>query len=391
MQEKDLNTAEYDGRLYYTDSHLKEFTAVVTDVQPAEDGYLAVLDRTAFFPEGGGQFGDVGTLNGIAVTDTIERGGVIYHRIAEPLETGTEVTGRVDWAVRFDRMQQHSGEHIVSGLVHRHFGYDNVGFHLGDAVTTLDFNGPLTDEDIRMIENEANGAVYKNIPFKVTFPTKEEEAGIDYRSKIDIQGQVRLVEAEGYDLCACCAPHVNLAGEIGCIRIVDAIHYKGGMRLTMLCGRRALNDYRAKTESVTAIGRLLSVPAEETADTVARLKESAALTREHMLNWQERYLLSQIPECAEGMQMIFDSGADKNIARKIVNTMIERGAAVACAFTGDDEGGYNYIVACAEGGDARIYSKKLQEAFGARGGGKPEMVQGTVKAAEAGIRNAMMI
>ena len=192
------------------------------------DGYRIVLDRTAFFPEGGGQFGDIGWLNEVKVTDTREKDGIIFHETKEPLEEGSTVKGRLDFEVRFDRMQQHTGEHILSGLVHYLYGYDNVGFHLGEEITTLDFNGELTGEQVEDLELRANGAVFGNVPVQVLYPSKEQLQKVDYRSKIEIEGQIRIVSIPGYDICACCAPHVDRTGEIGLIRIVGCEKHRGG-------------------------------------------------------------------------------------------------------------------------------------------------------------------
>lgn len=203
-------------RLYNQDVYTKTFTATVRSCQEASgrDGYEVILDRTAFFPEGGGQYGDIGWLSGIRVTDTQEKDGEVIHYTEEPLEAGSTIDGEIDWKIRFSRMQQHTAEHILSGLVHKRFGYQNVGFHLGDDLCTMDFNGPVTKEQMEEIEQEANRAVYQNIPVQILYPSEEELEGMEYRSKIEIDGQVRIVWIPGYDRCACCATHVGSTGEI---------------------------------------------------------------------------------------------------------------------------------------------------------------------------------
>ena len=230
-------------KLFYEDSHLKEFTAKVISCKPYKEQYKVVLDRTAFFPEGGGQYADTGMLDDVRVLDVHEKEGIIYHTTEKALEAGKTVTGKINWEERFEKMQQHTGEHIVSGLVHERFGYNNVGFHLGSDYCTMDFDGTLTKEQLREIELAANQAVWKNIDIVVTYPSKEELANMDYRSKIEIEGQVRIVTVPGYDVCACCAPHVKKTGEIGMLKLVNMVNYKGGERITMLCGVRALKDY----------------------------------------------------------------------------------------------------------------------------------------------------
>ena len=244
-------------KLFYEDSHLKEFTAKVISCKPYKEQYKVVLDRTAFFPEGGGQYADTGMLDDVRVLDVHEKEGIIYHTTEKALEAGKTVTGKINWEERFEKMQQHTGEHIVSGLVHERFGYNNVGFHLGSDYCTMDFDGTLTKEQLREIELAANQAVWKNIDIVVTYPSKEELANMDYRSKIEIEGQVRIVTVPGYDVCACCAPHVKKTGEIGMLKLVNMVNYKGGERITMLCGVRALKDYEAKDANGKEISALL--------------------------------------------------------------------------------------------------------------------------------------
>ena len=236
-------------KLFYRDSHLKEFTAEVLSCEKRDGHYEVELDRTAFFPEGGGQYADTGVLDEMQVCDVQEKDGRIFHimkdrseRVSEYFTAGRRVSGRIDWEERFMKMQQHTGEHIVSGLVHARFGYNNVGFHLGSEDCTMDFNGAVTKEELQEIEQEANRAVWKNLPVQVLYPTEEELASMDYRSKIEIEGQIRIVVIPGYDVCACCAPHVNNTGEIGMIKLTGVQRYKGGVRVTMLCGVRALLD-----------------------------------------------------------------------------------------------------------------------------------------------------
>ena len=207
-------------KLFYKDSFTKEFQAKVTACEPWKTGYRIVLSQTGFFPEGGGQTADTGRLNAVPVLDVQEEQGILYHFTQQPLEVGTEVKGTLNWEERFWKMQHHSGEHIVSGLIHKHFGYHNVGFHLGSQVVTLDFDGIITKEELRMIEKEANQAVAQNIEIQVSYPSKEELSRLEYRSKIEIEGQVRIVTIPGYDVCACCAPHMRYTGQIGMIKLV---------------------------------------------------------------------------------------------------------------------------------------------------------------------------
>ena len=251
MTENGLMDGTRTEKLFYNDSHLSKFTAMVLECEPYEkkEGCYAVeLDRTAFFPEGGGQYADTGKLKDAKVSDVREKNGRILHITDQPFEAGEIVEGKIDWETRFMKMQQHTGEHIVSGIVHARYGFNNVGFHLGTEDCTMDFDGEISKEALQEIELEANRAVWKNLTIEVSYPSKEELEELDYRSKIEIEGQVRIVSVPGYDICACCAPHVERTGEIGMIKLVNMQRYKGGVRVTMLCGSRALTDYEKKQE-----------------------------------------------------------------------------------------------------------------------------------------------
>ena len=377
-------------KLFYEDSHMHEFDATVLSCQPDGDTYRVVLDRTAFFPEGGGQYGDIGTLNGVKVVDTREKDGLVYHRTEAPIEEGSTVHGNLDWEVRFERMQQHSGEHIISGIVHRRFGYENVGFHLGEDYCTMDFNGPITREQLKEIEIEANEAIFRDIDILTTTPTKEELKSMEYRSKIEIEGQVRIVTIPGYDVCACCAPHLTKTGEIGLIKLVDMTNYKGGERINMLSGRRALRDYAAKQENAKAIGTLLCEKENEIAGAVERLKEEQISLKSKVADLQQqllRYKAQEVDVTAD-VVTVFDESLSGNGPREMMNLLLERGANVCAVFAGNDADGYRYVVG-SKNVDVRPYSKLLNSRFNGRGGGKPEMVQGSLKGLKEEICKAL--
>lgn len=376
-------------KLYYKDSHLSKFCAEVISCEWDEkrECYGIVLDRTAFFPEGGGQYADPGTLNGAVVEDVREKGNLIFHYMKQPLEVGAQVDGVLDFEERFSRMQQHSGEHIVSGLVHRHFGYDNVGFHLGEEIVTMDFNGALTEEQLRQIEWEANGAVAANVEIAAAYPSAEELKELDYRSKKEIDGQVRIITIPGYDVCACCAPHVSRTGEIGMIKLVDAIKYKGGTRVSMVCGFRALRDYQEKERSVREISRLLSAKPTEVSDAVKRLQGEMQQWKEKLARMQNHYLerkLEEIPEKTE-MYLLFEQEMDKNAARRFVDTGMRRCGKLCGIFLGDDERGYQYTFG-SQTLELKAFLKEFHERFPGKGGGKGEMVQGTVAGTEEELK-----
>lgn len=368
-------------KLFYEDSHIREFEAKVLSCQPEGDYYKVVLDRTAFFPEGGGQYGDVGYLDDVKVTDTREKEGVIYHKTDIPFEEGQTVCGKLDWSVRFERMQQHSGEHIVSGIVHRRYGYENVGFHLGDECCTMDFNGPISKDELKEIEKEANKAVFENLDIFVTYPTKKELADMEYRSKIEIDGQVRIVTIPGYDVCACCAPHAKQTGEIGLIKLVNIMNYKGGERITMLCGSRALEDYDIKQENARAIGAMLCEKENEIASAVERLKTEQGSLKSKVAQLQQKLLSYKAEEIElqEHITCVFDEELTGNGPREFMNLLLERGAKVCAVFAGTDKLGYRYVIGSrTEDVDVRPLSKMLNEKFQGRGGGKPQMVQGSL-------------
>ncbi len=378
-------------KLFDTDSYLKEFQAeVISCEKKNENTWRVVLDRTAFFPEGGGQTGDTGWLNDIAVTDTHEKNGLIYHEVAEPFEAGQQVSGKIDFAARFDKMQQHTGEHILSGIVCAKYDYNNVGFHLSLEITTLDFDGELTAEQVRELEIRANQAIHDNIPVQVKLPTKEELADLEYRSKIEIEGQVRIVEIPGVDRCACCAPHVKSTAEVGVLKIVSCERHRGGCRLTIVCGMRALKDYQQKQESVGKISAALSAKPNEVAEAVTHLQEQQQGLREQLNRIQALYLQEKLEKISteETCVCIFEEALDSIAMRNFVNGAMERCDGICGAFIGNDDKGYHYILG-SKTIDVREVSKKLNARFNGKGGGKPQMVQGSLYGSETEIRSVL--
>lgn len=366
-------------KLFYQDSHRSTFTAIVQEVRPSGNGYEIILDRTAFFPEGGGQSSDTGSLGGVSVSDVQEIDGKIIHYTDGPLVEGTEVEGCIDWTERFSKMQQHTGEHIVSGLIHKIYGYHNVGFHLGTDSVTLDFNGVVPKEKLHEIEQLANEAVAKNLPVQVLYPTDEELSKISYRSKIEIEGQVRIVVIDGYDVCACCAPHVKQTGEIGLIKLVGMQNYKGGVRISMLCGFRALEDYYQKEKNNREIAVMLSAKEYETAVEVERLQEELAMKKAKIAELEQKFLEQKVETLdVSGEIVCLFEETDPVMTRELVNLLLKKGAKMAAVFSRNEREGYRYVLG-SRSLDVRKNGKLLNEAFHGRGGGKPEMVQGTVQ------------
>ena len=298
------------------------------------------------------------------------------------------MTGRIDWEERFMKMQQHSGEHIVSGLVHARFGYNNVGFHLGTEDCTMDFSGVLTYEQLMEIEREANRAVWMNLEIRALYPTEEELEKLQYRSKIEIEGQVRIIVVPGYDVCACCAPHVKRTGEIGLIKLTHMQRYKGGVRVTMLCGSRALADYEIKQDQARDISALLCSKINETAEAVSQLKDENNALKYAAAGLEKKLVrchAEMIPENEEPV-CVFTEDLEGESMRRLMNLVLETGHLLCAVFHGNEADGYRYVM----GGrnmDMRIFVKEFNAVFEGRGGGKAEMVQGTAKGDPEKMRN----
>jgi len=382
-------------QLYYQDSYIKDFEAVVLSCIPNGNHFEAVLDRTAFFPEGGGQCADTGVLHienrEIQVFDVQERNGEIIHFIDKEILPGQTVIGELDFQERFSKMQQHTGEHIISGIVHRRFGYENVGFHLGKEEVTMDYDGPLTPEELRSIEYEANQVVAENREIRAYFPGTEELEKIPYRSKKELQGKIRIVEIQDCDICACCAPHVKTTGNVGLIKITNAIRYKGGMRLWITCGMRALEDYNQKEASVVQISNMLSAKQQEVTDAVKRLTEEIQQLKEKAAKMQERLVMGYLESEKEALKenpnanlLLFEKELDAVAMRNFVNAGMELTKGVCGVFIGDEKQGFRYVLGSS--GDIREIGKKLNEAFQGKGGGKPPMIQGSLVGEEEKIR-----
>lgn len=367
-------------KLYDNDSHEKEFTALVQSCTKSGDFFKVELDRTAFFPEGGGQYGDTGILTyddkTVSVCDTQIDGSVIYHFTHEKIPVGTEVHGAIDWEKRFSRMQSHSAEHIISGLIHSTFGYDNIGFHLGDEDVTCDYNGSFSKEQIKDIEKRANDVIFSNLPIKTEYPDAEALKTIDYRSKLDLQDDVRIVTIPGVDCCACCAPHVSFTGEIGLVKIIYTEKSHGGVRLHLRAGGRALADYDEKQENILRIMDLLSARQFETADAVSALqKANANLTYE--LGKASRALAQAKLEAVDkvsGNLVLFLENADTEALRALANGGKEKCAGVCVALT-NCEDGYRYMIT-AKDLPLRTLSRDFNTYLVGRGGGKDDMIQG---------------
>lgn len=381
-------------RLYDQGAYATEFEAEVLACEEVEKKekkvYQVWLDQTLFFPEEGGQSPDMGTIDGIKVLDVQIKDEVITHTLAAPLAVGTMVKGVVDWKHRFYNMQQHSGEHIFSGIVHNRFGYDNVGFHLSDSIVTMDFNGVITAEDIEKIETEVNQAIIENIPVEVSYPTKEELKVLEYRSKIEIEGQVRIVTIPGYDVCACCAPHVRRTGEIGMLKVMNVQSYKGGVRISILCGFRALEAFRQKADIITELMAQFSTNQEALVENVTKLKNTNQTMKNQLASAKQElmeYKVAAIPEDSENA-ILFESDLDTPVVRNVVNGLVEQFTGICAVFVGNDESGYQFIVG-SKNKDCRAIAAALREKLSARGGGSDKMIQGSVAASQLQIEELL--
>ena len=371
-------------KLYDETPYETTFNATVLSCMKKEwdekEAYEVILDQTLFFPEEGGQSPDKGTIQGIEVLDVQIKKDVITHTITAPLEVGATVQGEICWKHRFSNMQQHSGEHIFSGITHSMYGYDNVGFHLSDQIVTMDFSGPLTWEQVMEIESKVNEAIVKNIPVEVTYPSKEELREMDYRSKIEIEGQVRIVTIPGYDVCACCAPHVARTGEIGMLKVMTLQNYKGGVRISMLCGFRALEAFREKASIVSELMGIFSTNQDAIVDNVQKLKGTVQSLKSELGTAGQKLLEYQLKEIPQDQQqvIVFEENMDANVMRNAVNKLTETHPGYCGIFAGNDNDGYRFIVGSTTK-DCRELAGIMKEKRGSRGGGGNRMIQGSVE------------
>ena len=376
-------------KYYEADAYRREADAVILAAEPdGRGGGKLALDGTVFYPEGGGQPADHGTLTlpdgaRLTVTDVHEQGGVIWHRVDALPDTaapGTAVTGRIDWAWRFDKMQQHTGEHILSGILHQMFGAENVGFHIGSDAVRMDTSVPISAEGLREAELAANRIVWQNVPVLITYPTREELARMTYRSKKEIEGQVRIVTIPGADVCACCGTHTAATGVVGQIKILAAENYKGGVRLSIVCGERALLAAQAMRQRQADIGALLSAKPSETAHAVHRVyDEYTALKFAHFGLCSELFdaLAAQVAPGADAIRIV--PGLDPDGLHRLAARLSEATTGLCAALTANEKG-TGYCLAQA-GGDVRALTKALNTALNGRGGGKPGICQGSCAAA----------
>ena len=377
-------------KLYYTDSHIHEFSARVLSCEKAKKGFAVVLDKTAFFPEGGGQPADTGIIGPAAVRDVQEQNGEIFHYTDQALTPGEEYACALDWEQRLCRMQNHSGEHIVSGITHKLYGFDNVGFHMGAECMTIDFSGELSWEQLTEIETLANQAGRDDLPVQTCFPGPEALSQMEYRSKLELTRDVRIVEIPGTDRCACCAPHVKRTGEIGLIKLLSAERHRGGVRIELVCGMDALRECRLMQENVTAISCLLSAKRAKSAVAVERVLAEQAKLKERVaeLSMALARLKAERFGYTEGNICVFDKVLDEVALRELVNLLMEKCGGMAGAFSGSDETGYMYIIG-SKNIDLRSHSREINAAINGKGGGTAEMIRGRASTTAENIQKIM--
>ena len=373
-------------KLFYEDPFLVEFTARVLSCTPDKEGFAVTLDRTAFYPEGGGQNADHGTLGGAAVTDVREKEGEVIHYCDKALSVGDTVAGAIDFARRFDLMQQHSGEHIVSGILCGRHDCDNVGFHIGHDLVTIDFNTQLTMEELREIETLANRYIWEDHPIEVSWPEPEVLAALPYRSKKALTGAVRIVTFPGADCCACCGTHVRSSGQVGMIKLLSCQKFREGVRIEMAAGGRALRYCTEVLDQNTHVSQLLSAKPLETASAVERLQKELYSLRGRVAALEEGDFARKAEHFAgKGDVLLIEGDMASESVRRLCAAVMDTCGGRCAVFAGSDSQGYKYVMGQI-GGDLRSLVKDLNTALNGRGGGKPHFAQGSLQASAEAIR-----
>ena len=367
-------------KLYYEDSLMQTFTATVQSCQTGEKGWQVTLDATAFYPEGGGQACDLGVLGGANVLDVREAGQQVIHLCDQPLAVGTQVTGVIDWQRRFDLMQQHSGEHILSGLIHQKYGYHNVGFHVGKTAMEVDFDGPIPPEELAQLELQANMAVWANLPILSYYPSETELPNVPYRRKKDLAWPVRIVEVPNHDLCACCGVHVPTTGRIGLIKILSCIKFHDGVRLEMLCGQRAYEYMCRIYEQNRQVSQTFSAKILETGAAAQKFAEQLSAEKYRAAGLEKKVFAAIAAGYAgAGDVLHFEENLSAGAVRELADAIAGVCGGVASVFSGTDADGYSMCLVCRDG-DVKALGNRLTQKLQGRGGGKPGFFQGSVKA-----------
>ena len=371
-------------KLFYEDSHLKVFSATVIGCAETKGSWNITLDATAFYPTGGGQNCDLGTLGGTNVLDVKEQGEEIIHLCDGPLAIGSTVEGAIDWERRFDHMQQHSGEHLVMGQIYKKFGYHNVGFHMGTGLVTIDLDGPVTWEDLLEIEGNVNRIIWENRPVKTWYPSPEELPSVNYRTKKALPWPVRIVEFSEADVCACCGTHVKSTGEIGMVKFVSCIKFKEGVRIELASGKRAMELFRNIFEQNRQVSQTFSAKILETGAAARKFNDMLNQERFRATGLQ-RKVFAAIAESYAGVSraLHYEEGLNPGQVRELADAIAEK-AEMAIVYSGADDAGYSICI-ISKSVDTRELGKAVNQALNGRGGGKPGAFQGSVKATRVQI------
>ncbi|MBQ7340891.1 MAG: alanyl-tRNA editing protein [Oscillospiraceae bacterium] len=373
-------------KLYYEDCHLREFTAKVVSCRETDGGFQIELDQTAFYPEGGGQACDLGTLDDVAVLDVQEREDKVLHLCDGPLAVGQTVAGKLDWARRFDLMQQHTGEHILSGTVYEKYGYHNVGFHMGADTVTVDFDGIIPPEDLPGLQKKINEVLWQDLPVKCWYPAEDELPGIFYRTKRTLPWPVRIVQIPGVDSCACCGVQVARTGEVGIVYLLSAVKFHQGTRIEMVSGGRAYELLHKIYEQNRQVSQAFSVKTSETGQAAREMNERLAQEKYRFGALQKQmfgHIAQEYAEAGDTVYFAEDLMPDK--VRELADAIADTCGGIACVLSGNDEDGYNFCLV-SRTKDVRDAGRSMAGALGGRGGGRPEAFQGKLAATAEKIR-----
>ncbi len=373
--------------LYELDPYTKTFSATVTGCTQAKQGYEVTLDQTAFYPEGGGQPYDLGTIGNVHVTAVHRRNQDIIHTCDGPLPVGQQVDCSIVWSRRFDLMQQHSGEHIVSGIAHQNYGCENVGFHMGSDTITIDFDRPLTKEQIQEIEQQANQYIWEDHPVEITYPSPEALSVLSYRSKKELSGEVRIVSFPGADTCACCGTHVSSSGQVGLVKLLSCQTFRNGVRIELVCGQRAVTYLSNIYQQNHTISTQLSAKPLETAQAVTRLLDETQQLKAKIATLEEQ-IFQQLAQQYVGSTnpLLFVEGVSPDGLRHLCAKVTSLCSGRCACFSGSDQTGYQYVIG-EPNGNLRPLCTQLNQTLSGRGGGKPDFVQGAVSATRGEIES----
>ena len=363
-------------RLYYKDPYLWEFDTEVLTCSQIKGSYEITLKETAFYPEGGGQPADHGVIGEAVVLDVHEKDENVIHLCDRPVAPGTAVHCMIDAERRLDHMQQHSGEHIVSGMICSTFDCDNVGFHMSPDIITIDYNKTISWEQLLQIEERANRYIREDHAFTEVWPTQEELAGMEYRSKKELTGDVRITSFPDADTCACCGTHVKRSGEVGLIKLLSVIKFREGVRIEMLSGKRALDYLSMCFDQNRAVSRELSSQMGETHEAVIRLKEECGQLKQRIAALEaETFRVAAAKYAGAGDVLIIAEPMSPDSVRKLCEEVSESCGGRCAVFAGE-EGNYKYAV-IRKGSDITQAVKHMNSILSGRGGGRNGFAQGS--------------